>query len=341
MNVTTIGIDLAKNVFSIHGVNHHGKVVVRKRLTRAKLLPFIAQLPPCLIGMEACSGAHHWAREMTTLGHQVRIIAPRFVAPYRKSSKNDDNDAEAICEAVGRPNMRFVPIKTAEQQAVLCLHRIRRGLIKERTAQINQIRGLLAEFGLIMPQGRYAARHHIPEILEDGENGLPMLTRRLLHDINARIRQLDNEILTYDREIEAMARRDDQAKRLMAVPGIGPQTATAILASAPDPTQFKSGRHFAAWLGLVPRQYSTGGKVRLGRITKRGDKYLRTLLIHGTRAVIAGLADKNDALSNWARDLVERRGYKRAAVALAAKNARIIWALLMHQTDFRNQPVEV
>lgn len=340
MNVTTIGIDLAKNVFSIHGVNQHGKVVVRKRLNRTKLLPYIAQLPSCLIGMEACSGAHYWAREMSRLGHDIRIIAPRFVAPYRKSSKNDDNDAEAICEAVSRPNMRFVPIKTEDQQAVLCLHRIRRGLIKERTAQINQIRGLLAEFGLVMPQGRYAARHRIPEILEDGDNGLPMLARRLLHNINQRIRQLDEEILAYDREIETMARRDEQAKRLMAIPGIGPQTATALLASAPDPRQFKSGRHFAAWLGLVPRQYSTGGKIRLGRITKRGDKYLRTLLIHGTRAVIAGLADKNDRLSCWVRELVARRGYKRAAVAMAAKNARIIWALLMNQTEFKTQPVE-
>ena len=340
MNVTTIGIDLAKTVFSIHGTNQHGKVVVRKRLNRPKLLAFFAQLPPCLIGMEACSGAHYWARELSRLGHDARIIAPRFVAPYRKSSKNDDNDAEAICEAVSRPNMRFVPIKTEDQQAVLCLHRIRRGLTKERTAQINQIRGLLAEFGLIIPQGRYHARHRIPEILEDAENGLPMLARRLLNNINQRILQLDEEILAYDREIQAMARRDEQAKRLMAIPGIGPQTATAILASAPDPKQFKSGRHFAAWLGLVPRQYSTGGKPRLGRITKRGDKYLRTLLIHGTRAVIAKLADKHDQLSEWAKGLVERRGYKRAAVALAAKNARIIWALLMNQTEFKTQPVE-
>ncbi len=286
MNVTTIGIDLAKTAFSIHGTDQHGKVMVRKRLNRPKLLAFFAQLPPCLIGMEACSGAHYWAREMTRLGHDVRIIAPRFVAPYRKSSKNDDNDAEAICEAVSRPNMRFVPIKTEDQQAVLSLHRIRRGLTKERTAQINQIRGLLAEFGLIIPQGCCAARRRVPEIL------------------------------AYDREIESMARRDENAKRLMAIPGIGPQTATALLASAPDPRQFKSGRHFAAWLGLVPRQYSTGGKLRLGRITKRGDKYLRTLLIHGTRAVIAKLADNNDRLSGWAKDLVERRGYKRCSATI-------------------------
>jgi transposase len=262
------------------------------------------------------------------------------VAPYRKSSKNDDNDAEAICEAVSRPNMRFVPIKTEDQQATLSLHRIRRGLTKERTAQINQIRGLLAEFGLIIPQGRYAARRRVPEILEDAENGLPMLARRLLNNINQRILQLDEEILAYDREIEAMARRDEQAKRLMAIPGIGPQTATALLASAPDPRQFKSGRHFAAWLGLVPRQYSTGGKPRLGRITKRGDKYLRTLLIHGTRAVIATIDTKEDRLSAWAKELKERRGYKRAAVAMAAKNARIVWALLMNQTEFKTQPVE-
>ena len=339
MNVTTIGIDLAKSVFSIHGVDRHGKVVLRKQLSRAKLLPFLAQLPPCLVGMEACSSAHHWARELEKLGHRVGIMAPRFVAPYRKSGKNDDNDAEAICEAVARPQMRFVAVKSAEQQAVLCLHRIRQGAVTERTAQINQLRGLLAEFGLVMPKGRYSAQREVPLILEDAENGLPMLARRLLNDVYQRVLRLHEEILSYDRELSALARQSQDAQRIMQLPGIGMQTATAVLASAPNPALFKSGRHFAAWLGLVPRQYSSGGKTRLGRITKRGDKYLRTLLIHGARAVLETVSEKDDRLSHWVRELVARRGIKKAAVALAAKNARILWALLMKQQDYQAQPV--
>lgn len=328
MNGTTIGIDLAKHTFSVHGVDSRGKTVWRKTLSRGKLLAFLAQQPPSLIGMEACSGAHYWARSLATLGHRVGIMAPRFVAPYRKGGKNDGNDAEAICEAVARPGMRFVPVKSVEQQAVLCRHRIRQGRIKERTALINQLRGLLSEFGLIMPKGRYCAQHHIPDILEDAGNGLPMLARRLLHDTYLRLRQMSEQLLAYDRELAHLAKASEIAQRLMTVPGIGAVTATAILASVADPKQFLNGRQFAAWLGLPPRQYTTGGKIRLGRITKRGDVYLRTLLIHGTRAVLAKVKDKPDRLSAWSRALIERRGYKRAAVALAAKNARILWALM-------------
>ncbi|MGA7948943.1 MAG: IS110 family transposase [Thiobacillaceae bacterium] len=338
MNVTTVGIDLAKNVFSVHGVDGHGKVVLKKTVSRARLLECFANLPPCVVGMEACSGAHHWARALRAQGHDARIIAPRFVIPYRKSGKNDGNDAEAICEAVSRPAMRFVPVKSAEQQAILCLHRIRAGLVAERTAQINQIRGLMSEFGLIMPKGRYPAQHHIPDLLEDADNGLPSLARRLLADVWQRVLQLNEQILAYDREMEALARQSETAKRLMSIPGIGAITATALIASIADPGQFKSGRQLAAWLGLTPRQYSTGGKTRLGRITKQGDKYLRMLLIHGTRAVLATLRDKQDRISCWLRELIARRGYKRAAVALAAKNARIIWALLTHGEDYRLQP---
>ncbi len=335
MNITTVGFDLAKNVFSLHGVDANGKAVLRKSVSRGKLLECFSQLPRCVVGMEACTGAHHWARQLITLGFDARIIAPRFVIPYRKSGKNDGNDAEAICEAVSRPAMRFVPIKSAEQQAVLSLHRIRQGLVAERTAQINQIRGLFAEFGLIMPKGRYPAQHHIPDILEDATNGLPALARRLLADVWARIQQLNQQIFAYDREIEQLAKHSAQAQRLMTIPGIGAITATAIIASVGTPQQFKSGRQLAAWLGLVPRQYSTGGKTRLGRITKQGDKYLRTLLIHGTRAVLAALKDKRDKTSNWLRELIARRGYKRAAVALAAKNARIVWAILMRGEEYR------
>lgn len=336
MNATTVGIDLAKNVFSLHGVDGHGKVVLKKTVTRAKLLECFVNLPPCLVGMEACSGAHHWARRLRALGHDARILAPRFVIPYRKSGKNDGNDAEAICEAVGRPAMRFVPVKSVEQQAVLCLHRLRSAVVAERTAQVNQLRGLLSEFGLVMPKGRYPAQHHIPAILEDAENGLPSLARRLLADLYQRLLQINEQILAYDREIEALARHSEPARRLMQVPGVGAVTATALVASVADPGQFHNGRQLAAWLGLVPRQYSTGGKTRLGRITKQGDKYLRTLLIHGARAVLASHGDKPDRISRWVRELVARRGDKRAAVALAAKNARVIWALLSRGEAYRS-----
>ena len=339
MNVTTIGIDLAKNTFSLHGADSRGQMVFRKTLSRGKLLPFLAQQPPCLIGMEACSGAHYWGRELMKRGHRVGIMAPRFVAPYRKGGKNDGNDAEAICEAVGRPGMRFVPVKSDEQQAVLSLHRIRQGLIKERTALINQLRGLLSEFGLIMPKGRYSAQHDIPGILEDAENGLPMLTRKLLHDTWLRLKTLNEQILAYDRELNHLVHDSEPAKRLMTIPGIGAITATALLASVGDPKQFKNGRQFAAWLGLTPRQYTTGGKIRLGRITKKGDAYLRTLLIHGTRAVLSTVKDKQDRLSIWTKTLIERRGYKRAAVALAAKNARILWALMIKGETYRMKSV--
>jgi transposase len=339
MNVTTIGLELAKDTFSLHGVDGEGKQVFRKTLSRGKLLPFMAQQPPCLVGLEACSGAHYWGRELRKLGHRVGIMAPRFVAPYRRGGKNDNNDAEAICEAVSRPGMRFVPVKSDESQAILCLHRVRQGLIKERTALINQLRGLLSEFGLIMPKGRYSAQHHLPDLLEDAENGLPMLARRLLHDTWVRLRGLNTQILAYDRELNHLARDSEPARRLMTVPGIGAITATALLASVGDPRQFRNGRQFAAWLGLTPRQYTTGGKIRLGRITRKGDKYLRTLLIHGTRAVLATVRDKEDRLSCWTRALIERRGYKRAAVALAAKNARILWALMINDETYQLKTV--
>jgi transposase len=335
MNVTTVGVDLAKNVFSVHGVGRDGKVVLRRCVGRADLLAMFAQIPPCLIGMEACSGAHHFARELRRLGHDARIMAPRFVAPYRKSGKNDGNDAEAICEAVARPNMRFVAVKSVEQQALLMLHRVRKEVSDQRTALINQLRGMLCEFGVVLPRGRYSFRHKLPPTLEDTGNAIPELARRLFREVNERIRALDEQILAYDRELEALARHSEAAQRLMEMPGVGPITATAIIASVADMKVFKSGREFAAWLGLVPRQYSTGGKVRLGRITKQGDVYLRTLLIHGTRAVLAALGTKDDRLSLWIRSLIERRGYRKATVALAAKHARMIWAILAKGHAYR------
>lgn len=337
MSVSAIGIDLAKNSFSLHGIDEQGKARLRKTVSRKKLLDTLANVPPCLIGMEACSGAHYWARELSKLGHEVRIMAPKFVIPYRKGVKNDNNDAEAICEALTRPNMRFVPIKSAEQQAVLSLHRVRQGLITQRTALINQLRGLLSEFGIVMPAGRYKTHEQVPYILEDAENGLPILAREVIHEVWQRYLTTCEEVLKADRRLSALARESEQARRLMTIPGVGELIATAMVAAI-DPKMFDNSRQLPAWLGLTPRQYTTGGNVRLGRITKHGDKYLRMGLVHGARAVIANLGDKQDKVSCWLRDLVERRGYKRAIVALAARNARLIWTLLVKQEDYRVLP---
>ncbi|MEM6583931.1 MAG: IS110 family transposase [Pseudomonadota bacterium] len=338
MNIKTLGIDLAKNNFSVVGTDRYGKVILRKSLTRKKLLPFIAQCPPCLIGMEACSGAHYWGRQFEAMGHQVGILAAKFVEPFRKGAKNDINDAQAICEAVRRPNIWFVPVKTPDQQSVLCLHRVRQGLIKERTGLINQLRGLLSEFGIVIPKGRYSAQAHIPTVLEDAENGLPMLTRQLISDLWQRIQHANSQILAYDRELARIVREDDNAQRLMTIPGVGEQVASGVIASVPDPRLFKNARQFAAWLGLVPRQYTTGGQIRLGRITKQGDKYLRMCLVHGARAVIANLGEKQDKVSCWIRELIARRGYLRAVVALAARNARLIWTLMIKNEHYRAMP---
>jgi transposase len=333
--IKAAGIDLAKLVFSIHGVDAHDKCKLRKTVKRNKLLAEVAKLPPCIIAMEACSGAHYWAREFTKLGHDVRIMASKFVIPYRQNEKNDANDAEAICEAATRPKTRFVSIKSEEQQAVLCLHRIRQGTIKDRTARINRLRGLLSEFGIIIPKGRYPLQNTIGGILEDAENALPFLARELLNDLWQSIKGLNEEILKYDRKLYALANQMKDAKRLMSIPGIGEITATAVVATVNDAKHFDTSRSFAAWIGLVPRQYSTGGVVRLGRISKRGEKHIRTSLIHGARAVIANCKSKTDRTSLWVKDLVERRGFKRATVALAAKNARLIWALLHSEKEYQ------
>ena len=333
--IKAVGIDLAKLVFSIHAIDEHDKCKFRKTVKRNNLLAEIAKLPPCIIGMEACSGAHYWAREFTKLGHDVRIMASKFVIPYRQNEKNDANDAEAICEAATRPKTRFVSIKSEEQQAVLCLHRIRQGAIKDRTARINRLRGLLAEFGIIMPKGRYPAQKAIYEILEDAQNNLPFLARELLNDLWLNIKTLNEEILKYDRKLYALAKQMKDAKRLMSISGIGEITATAVVATVNHAKHFNSSRSFAAWIGLVPRQYSTGGKAHLGRISKRGEKHIRTSLIHGARAVIANCKNKTDRTSMWIKDLIERRGFKRATVALAAKNVRLIWALLHSEKEYQ------
>jgi transposase len=335
MSIITVGIDLAKNVFAVHGVDDIGKpALVKPKVSRADLLPLIAQLPPCLIGMEACSGAHHWARQFRQYGHTVKLMAPKFVAPYRmtgKRGKNDAADATAICEAVTRPAMLFVPVKEEHQQIILCLHRTRQGFVEERTACYNRLRGLIAEFGIVLPQKVTCLRREIGVHLED----LPGYANLCVGDLLAHTSELDAKIAEYDRAIAQAARDDERSKRLMKLPGIGPVTASTMLASIGGGHDFDNGRQVAAWIGLVPGQYSSGGKARLGRITKAGDNYLRSLLVMGARAVLNSIGDKQDRFSRWARALQERRGYWRAVVAIAAKNARLAWAVLKYGEDFK------
>jgi transposase len=328
--VAVLGIDLAKHIFALHGVDTSGRVVLKQVVARASLTRMIAQLPPCLIGLEACSGAHEWARQFQKFGHTVKLIAPAFVTPYRKSGKNDDNDAEAICEAVSRPNMRFVPVKTRDQQALLSLHRVRQGFVEERTALINRLRGLLAEFGFVFAQ-RHGGLRSVPNAVE----GLPPLARQAVDDLLDHLRQLSERIARYDQEFKRLASQDDAAKRIMTIPGVGPITALGMVATIGNARDFKNGRQFAAWLGLTPKQHSSGGKTRLGGVTKRGDDYLRTLLVQGARAAMQHASRAEPTrLSRWATNLIARRGYHKANIALAAKNARIVWAILARGGTF-------
>ncbi len=335
MKITTIGVDLAKSVFQVHGVDERGKPVLRKQLKRKDVVAYFAKLEPCLIGMEACGSAHYWARKLTALGHTVRLIAPQFVKPYVKTNKSDRNDAEAICEAVGRPNMRFVPVKTVEQQAVLSLHRARQGFVKARTAQANQIRGLLAEFGIVIPQGIGHIAKRLPEILEDGGNDLLGMMRQLIERLGENLKDMDKQVGELERQIKLWHRDNEQSRKLEAIAGIGPISASAFVATLGDAKSFKNARQVPAWLGMVPRHEGTGGKVVLGGISKRGDVYLRTLLIHGARSVIAQIERKPDQADGWLKKLLARRNKNIAAVALAAKNARIAWALLAHQRSYQ------
>jgi transposase len=335
MAIVYVGIDLAKNVFAVHGVDEAGKpALVRPSVPRAKLHELIAALPPCTVAMEACTGAHHWARMFTACGHTVRLIAPKFVAPYRMSGvrgKNDAADAAAICEAVQRPNMRFVPPKSLEQQSQLMVHRARQGYVEARTASINRIRGLLSEFGHVLPLKADTVRRQAGLLLEE----LPGWANTVIGDLLSELHHLDERIAGYDRHIAAIAREDQRAARLMGLRGVGQTTATTIVAMIGSGHEFRCGRQFAAWLGLTPGQYSSGGKTRLGRITKAGDAYLRTLLILGARAVLAAAKNKTDSVSRWAVALEERRGYWKAVVAIAAKNARMSWAVLARGENFK------
>ena len=334
--LSRVGIDLAKNVFQLHGIDRHEKTIWCRRLTRDNWLTALLDKvePGCVIGMEACTGAHHWARHLQAQGFTVKLIAPQFVKPYVKSNKNDANDAEAVCEAMSRPNMRFVAVKTVEQQDIQAVHRIRSELIGHRTAKGNQIRGLVAEYGLVAPQQLARLRASVPDWLEDAENGLTSRFRGLLNGLWNDLKTLDHRVVELDHEINMIAQNDPVAKRLQQLRGVGPMVATALVATVGNAEQFANGRQMAASLGLTPRQHSSGGKDRLVGISKRGDAHLRSILIHGARSVIRTAKLKDDRLSQWVTSLATRRHPNVAAVALANKTARIAWAMLRHGTDY-------
>ncbi|MBO9725107.1 MAG: IS110 family transposase [Novosphingobium sp.] len=344
MEITTIGLDLAKNVFQVHGVDAADTVVVRKALRRAQVLPFFAKLSPCLVGIEACGTSHHWARELTVLGHEVRLMPPVYVKPYVKRGKNDAADAEAICEAVTRPTMRFVPIKSREQQGALSLHRVCKWLVGQRTQLVNLMRSQLGEFGIAIPAGLGHALTKARQFV-DGEVAfdLPACAAKVIELLAQQALDLHTRLREIDQRIEAMLRSDELARRLATIPGIGPIGATALVAAVADPHQFRSGRQFAAWLGLTPRQKSSGGKERLGRITKMGDKYLRQLLVIGATSMIRRAKDRPDAVDPRLIALLARKPAKLVSVAMANKMARIAWAVMTRGQVYqaRHEPVLV
>ncbi len=329
MEVSTIGLDIAKSVFQVHGVDGSGATVKRRQLRRRQLLGFFAKQPPCLVGMEACATAHHWAREIGALGHEVRLMPPHYVKPYVKRNKNDAADAEAICEAVTRPTMRFVAVKSTEQQGVLMLHRTRELLVRQRTMLVNAIRAHMAEFGIVARVGLPQVKALLAVIADEEDGRLPPLARTCLAGLAAQLMSLEREIAAAERRIHAWHRASPASRRLETIPGIGPITASALAASIADPSVFKNGRELAAWIGLVPRQSSTGGKERMGRISKQGDHYLRWLLVAGSMTVIRH-AKRRGTANPWLAELIAGKPTKVAAVALANRNARVAWALLRH-----------
>jgi len=337
MKLIRVGVDLAKNVFQVHGVDRKEKAIWRRRLTRGNWLEVLQATvePGCEIGMESCGGAHHWARRLQAKGFKVKLIAPQFVKPYVKSNKNDANDAEAICEAMGRPGMRFVAVKTVEQQDIQAVHRVRSELNKQRKAKANQIRGLVAEYGLVAPREIVHLRRALPRWLEDAENGLSARFRRVLAGLWGDLRALDDRMAELDREIVLIAQGDPVAKRLQQLRGVGPIIATALVAAVGNGEQFANGRQMSAAFGLTPGQHSSGGKERMLGISKRGDVYLRSLLIHGARAVIRTAKGKDDRLSQWATRLAARRHPNVAAAALANKTVRMACAMLKNGTDYQ------
>ncbi len=329
MEISTIGLDLAKNIFQVHGINSQGEPVVRKALRRSQMLPFFAKIQPCLVGIEACGTSHHWARELMKLGHEVRLMPPVYVKPYVKRGKNDAADAEAICEAVTRQTMRFVPVKSREQQAALSLHRVRSLLIRQRTQLINMMRSMLAELGIAIPIGIEKALQVARRIVDgEAELDLPGEAQNVVALLADHVLQLHAKLRKMDLRLAALQRSDETARRLATIPGIGPVGATALAASVTDPSQFTSGRQFAAWLGLTPRQSSSGGKERLGRITKMGDKYLRQLLIVGATALVRYAREKPDTVDPRFIALLARKPARVASVAIANKMARIAWAIM-------------
>ena len=335
MQVTTVGLDIAKNVFQVHGVDQHGKVALRKRLSRGKVLAFFANLPRCVIGLEACGGAHYWARELTQLGHEVRLMPPQYVRPYVKTNKHDAADADACCEAVQRPGMRFVPVKNEQQQSLLMLHRIRDRLIAERTGTINAIRGHMAEFGMVAAQ-RDAGLKALIAIIADGDDvRLPATARELLLLQVEHLRQIEARIAALDGRLVWQARDDEACRRLTEAPGIGPVIATAMVATVGNARLFSSGRSFAAWLGLTPRQHATGGKERLLGISKRGDGYLRRQLMHGARSLVRLAQGRAGQPWAWINALLARRPFNVVVAAVANKLARMIWAMLSHGEAYR------
>jgi len=333
MDIIRIGLDIAKHIFYLHGVDASGKTTLRKKLPRHELLAFFAQRSPCLIAMEACSGSHYWGRELRKLGHEVRLISPQFVVAYRKNQKNDYNDAEAICEAASREHMRFVAIKSEEQQATLMVHRIREQCIADRTSKANQIHGHLHEFGIVLPQGVTKITALLPPLLED--NHLPGLLKSLLQDLLEDIHQLNKRIASLDKQIREFVKSNDTATRLMTIKGIGPITASALVATVGNAHLFKNSRQFSAWLGLVPKQFSSGGKTKLGGITKAGDGYLRKLLIQGARAVLFKCTSDEDHRSKWIMQLRMRKPDNVVATALAAKLARTAWAIMTSDETYQ------
>lgn len=327
-HINVVGIDLAKHVFHLVGMDERGQIILRKRLKRSQVIAFMTNLPPVTVGMEACGGAHYWARRLRELGHMVQLMAPQYVKPYVKTNKNDLRDAEAIAEAVTRSSMHFVPIKEVAQQDIQALHRVRERLMGARNALVNEIRGLLAEYGIVLPKGINAFRQGFVEKLEAEGAKLTPLGQELFYRLLEEFKKLEAEMAYYDNKLQEMATTHPECQRLQTIPGIGPLTATALIAAVSDVEVFKNGRQFAAWLGLVPKQHSTGGQTRLLGVSKRGDSYLRKLLIHGARATLRWAKLKTDDRNQWIRQWLERRGWNRTAVAVANKNARIVWALL-------------
>jgi transposase len=337
MKVTTIGLDIAKNVFQVHGADAKGRMVFKRRLSRGKVLSFFANLPPCLVGMEACAGAHYWARELQALGHEVRLMPPQYVKPYVKRNKHDRADAEAMSEAVTRPSMRFVAIKSTDQQSVLMLHRSRDLLIRQRTMLANALRGHLSEFGIVVAKGIQNVQKLVAIVGDYGDSRLPDVARAVLATVIDQLRDTSRRIDELEKRLHGWHRSNEVSQRLATTPGIGPMTATALVATVGDPQHFTSGRQFAAWLGITPREDSTGGKARPGKISKRGDGYLRRLLIHGARSLVRAHRRKatEASSSSWLGQLLVRRPVNVATVALANRNARIAWALMVHGTVYQ------